>query len=301
MTSEKLRAAAFAAFLCASSVHAAPILNVSDSYAGNVWPGPTSCANPPSGPCAPSVTFIPGPPAAGWRLVRSQPSVPANANGFSGASAYDNGVLTAIVEGLGPLNVAAQSRFRETYSFVGPPTANYIVPFHIDRFSLSTNSSGPADLRRSRLRIDILVNNVSVASLNYYAQSRFDGNLANDFTLTPAPVPVAGVTLPGGFLSFAGVTTPDVSTSIFGPGGPMLVDLGAFTTGQIYTLDYRMRCRTRGPGAGSGFCQIGDPFSIPSAPGFDLGGLSVPTETPTPATLALFGLGALGLGLARRR
>lgn len=151
------------------------------------------------------------------------------------------------------------------------------------------------------MEINIGVNSVTRADLDWRLRTQLDGNFANDFALTPAPTPVAGVTLPPGFLAFAGVTVPDTSARLFGPGGPMLVDLGAFTTGQTFTLRYRMTCRVRGTGSGSSFCLVGDPFSVPSGPGFDLGGLAVPAVVPTPAGLALFGLGLVALARLRRR
>ena len=83
----------------------------------------------------------------------------------------------------------------------------------------------------------------------------------------------------------------------------MAVDLGAFTTGQLFTLDYKMSCLASGTGAGSSFCRVGDPFSIPSGPGFDLQGLAAPVGgVPEPSSwiVLIAGFGLVG-GTARRR
>ena len=123
----------------------------------------------------------------------------------------------------------------------------------------------------------------------------------NAFTLTRAPTPVAGVTLAAGFLSFAGVTTPNTVTSVNGPGGFMMVDLGSFAVGQLFTLDYGMACRAFGSGAGSSFCIVGDPFAIPSGSGFDLMGLATPVPEPATWALLVVGLGICGTALRDRR
>jgi hypothetical protein len=296
----------FAVFLAASTAasvaQAVPFLSVSDSYANNVWVPPVACladtSTVPTPACLPWITTLTGPPA-GFRLSR-QNSVPG-ANGFTSATSFDNGVLTAGAEGVGMRDLTARSQFVETYTYVGPASTPLLVPFKIDRFRLGTNSLAPLDLQTAQMTItiDITASSIltNVATLNWQAQS--DSVAAATFT--PAPTPVAGVTLAPGFLLFAGVTTPNTTTSVTGPGGIMMVDLGTFAVGQTFTLDYRMACQAFGSGAGSSFCIVGDPFSIPSGPGFNLMGLATPV--PEPATWALFavGLGVCGTALRKHR
>ena len=296
----------FAVLLAASTAApvalAVPFLSVSDSYANNIWVPPAACladtSTLPSPACAPSITTPTGPPA-GFRLSRTNAA--PGASGFSRSSAFDNGVLTTSVEGTGPKDVAARSQFVETYNYVGPANTPLVVPFKIDRFRLGTTSSALGDLQTAQMAItiDITTNSIltNVATLNWKAQS----DSVNAFTLTPAPTPVAGVTLAAGFLSFAGVTTPNTVTSVNGPGGIMIVDLGSFAVGQSFTLDYRMACRAFGSGAGSSFCLVGDPFAIPSGPGFDLTGLATPVPEPATWALLAVGLGICGAALRDRR
>ena len=296
----------FAVLLAASTAApaalAVPFLSVSDSYANNIWVPPAACladtSTLPSPACTPSITTLTGPPA-GFRLNRTNTAPGAGA--FTRATSFDNGVLTAGAEGSGTKNIAARSQFVESYNYVGPASTPFLVPFKIDRFSLGTTSFFPGDLQTAQMTItiDITTNSIltNVATLDWKAQS----DSVTAFTLTPAPTPVAGVTLAAGFLSFAGVTTPNTATSVIGPGGVMMVDLGSFAVGQSFTLDYRMACRTVGSGAGSSFCIVGDPFAIPSGPGFDLMGLATPVPEPATWALLVVGLGICGTALRDRR
>ena len=286
----------------APMAQAAPTVLVSDSYGNNVFAPPAVCfagtsLTPPAG-CAPAITTIVGPPA-GFRLNRSNTA--PGAYGFSRATAYDNGVLTAGAESSGVEQIAAASQFVNSYTYVGPASTSYLVPFNITRFGLATTSSGIGDLQRARMQItiDITTNSVTtnVATLDWLAQS----NSVTAFTLTPAPTPIAGVSLAPGFLAFAGVTAPNSATSIIGPGGAMTVDLGSFATGQAFTLDYRMSCRTFGSGAGSAFCNVGDPFAIPTGPGFDLGGLATPVPEAATWAMLVIGFGLAGAAQRARR
>jgi hypothetical protein len=286
-----------------AAAQAAPVLQVDDSYTNNVWVPPAACAAGTSvvpGPgCAPAITSLVGPPA-GFRLNRANTA--PGGQSFTRAVAFDNGVLVAGVESAGVENVIARSQFVETYNYIGPANTPFLVPFKIDRFSLATNSSGIGDLQRARMliTIDITTNSVltNVATLDWQALS----DSVNAFTLTPPPTPISGVTLAPGFLAFAGVTVPNSATFIQGPGGVMTVDLGSFATGQAFTLDYRMSCETFGSGAGLAFCGVGDPFSIPTGPGFDMMGLAT-AAVPEPATwgLLVIGFGLCGSALRRRR
>lgn len=297
-------AALLLAAAAAPMAQAAPILRVADNQTNNAWAPPANCLGGTgvvtSPACVPSITTVTGSPA-GYQLNRVNTA--PGAFSFTRASAFDNGVLTAGVESQGVEKVVARSRFIENYIYGGPANTPFLVPFKIDRFNLATNSSGFGDLQTARMLITIGVTTNSiftaVATLDWRAQS----NSVSAFTLTPAPTPVAGVTLAPGFLAFAGVTTPNSATSIVGPGGIMLVDLGSFATGQAFKLDYRMSCQTSGNGPGSAFCLVGDPFAIPTAPGFDLLGLATPTgQVPEPATWAMFVVGfGLGGAMLRRR
>ncbi len=289
----------------AQAAFAAPILRVADNQTANAWTPPAACSAgtglPPSAACVPAITTITGSPS-GFRLNRVNTA--PGAQTFTRASSFDNGVLTAGAESSGVENVVASSRFIETYNYVGPANTPYLVPFKIDRFSLGTSSSAVGDLQRARMliTIGITTNNVftNVATLDWRGQSNGFGA----FTLTPAPTPVAGVTLAPGFLAFAGVTSPNFATALNGPGGIMTVDLGSFAVGQSFKLDYRMSCRTVGTGAGNAFCNVGDPFAIPTGPGFDLLGLATPSGSavPEPATWAMFVIGfGFGGGLLRAR
>jgi hypothetical protein len=290
-----------AAITAAPAAQAVPFLSVSDSYASNAWAPPAACLadtnTAPSLACAPSVTTLIGPPS-GFRLNR--PNTAPGASGFSSATAFDNGVLTAGVEGLGIKDIVSRSQFVETYNYIGPPNTPLLVPFKINRFGLGTNSLTAGDLQTAQMTItiDIITNSIltNVATLNWQAQS----NAVIASTSTPAPTPVAGVTLAPGFLNFAGVTVPNTITSVIGPGGIMLVDLGTFTVGQTFTLDYRMGCRALGSGAGSSFCIVGDPFEAPTGPGFDLMGLATPVPEPSTWALLVVGLGICGTALRNR-
>lgn len=291
------------ALLSAHAAQAVPTLSVSDSYTNNVWTGPATClagtGSPPSPPCAPAITAVAGPPS-GFKLQRANTA--PGAQGSSMAHAFDNGVLRAGTEGGGQKLIRATARFVEAYVYGGPSTP-YIVPFTVTPFRLGANSSGVGDTQAARMRINIRVTTLSgtstVADLQYTAYA----NSVTAFAAVPAPVPVAGVTLPPGFVSIASVVVPNSVAVIGGPGGSMAVDLGTFTAGQVFKLDYRMSCLSYGSGSGSAYCRVGDPFSIPSGSGFDLGGLSVgASAVPEPAAwgMLLIGFGAIG-ALARRR
>ena len=287
---------------CASAGEAAPMLQVSDSYAANVWAPPTACvagtAVVPSPGCAPSITTIVTPPT-GYRINRTNTAPGGQA--FTRALALDNGVLAAGVEASGVESVVARARFVETYRYIGTANAPFLVPFTIDRFSLATNSGGVGLLQTARMliNIDVTTNSITttVATLDYQAQS----DSVTAFTLTPAPSPLSGVTLTPGFLAFAGVTIPNVSTAINGPGGIMTVDLGTFAVGQAFTLDYRMSCRTSGTGPGGAFCNVGDPFAIPTGPGFDLFGQATPVPEVATWLMMIVGFGSVGATLRARR
>jgi hypothetical protein len=287
----------------ASMAQAAPVLRVADSYANNLWAPPLACVAgtglTPGPGCAPSVTTITGTPS-GFRLGRTRTT--GTANGFTASTSLDNGVLAASVEGSGVRNVVARARFIENYTYAGPASTPFLVPFHIDRFSLGTSSSAIGDLQQAQMliTINIISNNVltNVATLDYRASS----NSTTAFTSTLPPTPLTGVSLVPGFLAFAGVTVANSQTFVTGPGGAMTVDLGTFAAGQAFKLDYRMSCRSTGTGAGSSFCRVGDPFTIPSGPGFNLAGLATPSNVPEPATWAMLiiGFGAVGLAMRRR-
>lgn len=298
--SRRTVAAFILAVVLAPAAQAAPSLRVSDTYASNAWTPPVACIAGTSlapGPgCAPSVTVVTGTPS-GYKLSRQKST--ASANGFTSATSLDTGVLVASVEGVGVRDITARARFTETYIYSGPSTP-FLVPFHIDRFALGTSSSGIGDLQQAQMliTIDILSGSVltNVATLDWRASS----DSTSAFTSTLAPTLLAGVALVPGFLTFAGVTTPNSQTSITGLGGAMTVDLGTFTAGQAFTLDYRMTCRSTGTGPGSSFCRVGDPFTIPSGPAIGLGGFA--NAVPEPDSWAMFigGLGVIGFAMRRR-
>ncbi len=279
---------------------AAPVLTVADTNSGNTWTAPAACLGGTgvtvSIACAPAITALSGPPS-GYKLSRANGATAANSVGS--ASAFDNGVLTARVERVGVGTAIARSQFVQTYTYVGPSNTPYVVPFTITRLTLTTNSAAPGDVEQARLLVGIDVTSgattTAVATLDWLGQS----DSASAFTLTPAPTPVLGVSLAPGFLAPPTII-PNTGTVIFGVGGVMLVDLGTFTTGQIFTLDYRMACRVSGTAAGSSYCSVGDPFTIPSGPGFDLLGLATPFPEPTTWSLLIVGFAALGVAVRRR-
>jgi hypothetical protein len=304
-----------AALLVSGVATAAPVVDVSDSWVGNVWPGPNppACASvngalPPL-PCGISVintATSPGtPPAPGLKLVRSNyASLSGDALGDSFAVSYADGIIGDAAFGRGPFDILAESRYRDKRIYTGlTPVGSYIVGFKIDQLTLDIGPGGSIEQRRSDAGFTILRGNNLLMQLNWgVGIDTTPGAQAGDFINTPAPFVATSVspgTLPIGSLT----ATPDVAVNLVSPGANFLLDLGPMLPGQKFSIDYQMFCRAQGNGFGTSFCSIGDPFAFGSGEGIDWGGLSV-SAVPTPAALALFGLGALALAgrvTARRR
>lgn len=276
--------------LAATSANAAPALLVTDFYSGNAWGPPIVCASP----ACPFVTAV-ALPSPGFKLVRSNTA--PGAIGNTAAEAYANGVLGALAESFGPGVINASAQYIETLQYVGVNTPAYIVQFVIAPFEVSTNPGGAlGDVRQSLAGFNIKVNNVLVGTLVSIANLNVDGTTAGESILGPI---ASGFTLPAGFTTSATVGPgPDARAEALGPGGTINVNLGAFVTNQVFTLEYNMFATVQGSGFGSSVAFIGDPFAFKPGPGIDFGGLAIPFQVPAPAALPLLGLGLVAI--ARR-
>jgi hypothetical protein len=299
-----------AALFASTSALALPIVDVSDSLGGNAWPAPTSCATAGGAlPASPlcngpiiNAALSPGaPPAPGFKLVRPfTASLSGDAGAETFAVTYEDGVIGDYVNGRGPLDVRADSNYVEKRIYTGVvPAASYVVGFKIDQVNLAVVASA-SELRLSEVGFTIQRNLVTLMSFGWQVSinSAVPGPGVGDFVNMAAPAVSTSVTptnLPVSAMTFF----PDISGTLTSPGATFLLDLGPMFPKQKFVITYDMYARIFGTGFGNGFASIGDPFGFGGGPGIDWGGLSAPV--PAPAPLALFGLGALALGLTRRR